>query len=150
MHPISLLALPLLFLALHSRADTADCPHQLERSAAEAIPNVADWAALHDAYRRYRHCDDGGIGESFSDRVTELLATKWDTLPQFGQLASKDPQFAQFVIRHIDETADDDKLRSISTKARAGCPGLGDAMCKQIQGSAEAALKALRSLEEKP
>lgn len=101
---------------------------------------------MYKAFRRYKSCDDGSIGEGFSDRVTALLSTKWDTLPQLGQLIAKDREFATFVIRHIDETTDPTNLQRIISNARErGYPGLRGAHCSKLRNQAEAALKALRT-----
>jgi len=140
----------IISLALYSTdllADTAACPRELERAAEAAIPKAADWPALHQAFLRYRNCDDGAIAESFSDRVTVLLVTQWDDLSQLGQLLSADNSFADFVMRHIDETTDPKHLERISMSARTrGCAGLTDTTCTNIRTKAEAAERRLRAM----
>jgi hypothetical protein len=123
----------------------------LAKSAETDVAKVTDWGGLHKAFLRYKSCDDGSIGESFSDRVTVLLSDKWDTLPQLGQLIAKDRAFAAFVIRHIDETSDPSNLQRITSNARQhGCPGLQKATCKRIHDQAEAAVKALQQSQKPP
>lgn len=138
----------LVFLCSGSTwADAPGCPAELAKSAEADVSKVVDWSGLHKAFRRYKACDDGSIGEGFSDRVTVLLSSKWESLPQFGQLIAKDRAFATFVIRHVDETTDPDNLQRIAANARGGCPGVPAATCGKLRDQAEAALKTLRATQ---
>ena len=126
-------------------ADVPGCTASLAKSAETDVMKVVDWSGLHTAFRRYKACDDGAIGEGFSDRVTVLLSGNWQSLPQLGQLITRDREFEAFVIRHVDETADPGNLQRIAANARRGCPGLEVPTCGKLREQAEAALKVLRA-----
>lgn len=130
-----------------ARADTPNCPATAAKSAETEVGKLANWNSLYKAFRRYKTCDDGAIGEGFSDRVTTLLSTKWGSLPQLGQLIVKDGAFAAFVFDHVDETADPANLEKIVSNAhKHGCPGLRKSDCSKLRSQAEAALAALASI----
>lgn len=144
LHVLFCIGFSLLSYGMLAHADTRECSSQLAKSAEADVARVSDWTSLYKAFRRYKQCDDGSIGESFSDRVTVLLSTRWDTLPGLGELIAKDRQFAAFVINHVDATADPVNLKRIVTNAKEhGCPSLSNATCGKLKSQAEAALRTL-------
>ena len=93
---------------------------------------LMSWRAVHDSFLKYRHCDDGAIGEGYSESVTLLLADHWDTLPELGRFAGKDKDFEKFVVRHVDETVPRERLERIATNARQRCPKQLTNLCKRL------------------
>ena len=73
-------------------------------------------------FQAFGHCDDGAIGEGYSDTVGRLLAADWQHFDVLYRLIAANGSFKKFVLRHIDETLPDDELKSIVTNATLRCP----------------------------
>ena len=109
-----------------------ECSRQ-EAVAAEATAStLRTWPALHSTYVRFRHCDDGAIGEGFSESVSILVADHWADLKSLSNLIAKDRSFLQFVLRHLDETVPADRLARIEANAKVRCPVNTRSLCKEI------------------
>jgi hypothetical protein len=93
------------------------------------------WPDIFRSYRRYGHCDDGGIAEGYSDSVATLMANRWDSILELNALARKHPAFRAFVLRHLDETINFDQIVTIRENAEAHCPQGAMALCKAIHAS---------------
>ena len=114
-----------------SVADTRICT---EAEAAETIAATAgSWRQLHQQFGRYAHCDDGAIAEGFSESVTVLLAKHWDDLQELGMVVTSDNAFRKFVIRHIDETVPEERLKKIAESADNQCPRGLKKLCLDIR-----------------
>ena len=91
-----------------------------------------DWDSVYRSFKRFAHCDDGGIAEAYSDSVGRLLARDWKHLDALVRLTS-DPGFEEFVIRHIDETMSEDEAALVINNARQHCHSLAaKRLCKSI------------------
>jgi hypothetical protein len=97
------------------------------------------WSKVYDSYKRFGHCDDGSVGEGFSDAVVRLLAIRWDQLNRLRRLVSSDRRFRRFVLDHIDATTDEDDLKTILVSARTKCPAGAGALCLSIAMRADSA-----------
>jgi hypothetical protein len=116
--------------------------YQSPRSLTEAV-TPRSWDALYRSFSTYRNCDDGAVGEGFSESVARILADHWDTLPRLAAITKKDLAFRRFVMRHIDATLDPKDVEKIGEKANRECPtGLGS-ICNQILKQADAARKQI-------
>jgi hypothetical protein len=115
----------------------SECSKSQALAAENEASQLAAWAAVHKSYLSYAQCDDGAIGEGYSESVTSLLANHWATLPSLAQLAARDPRFLQFVVRHIDETVPRERLATIAANARSKCPKGDEALCERIAKAAE-------------
>jgi hypothetical protein len=102
---------------------------------------VHSWDALYRSYRSYRQCDDGAIGEGYSESVARILVDHWITLSQLARLARNDAQFRAFVIGHVDATLNMDDLEKIRKNAKAQCPTGLRSMCNDLAKQADFALK---------
>ena len=125
---------------LSARADP--CPRREAMFREINTPHLRDWSGLHRSFARFRHCDDGAMADGYSEFVTHTLAHRWDLLPQAEALFRGDPQFREFVIRHIDATTDSRDLEMVSANARRHCPVQSKALCS---GIAHAAISAIES-----
>jgi hypothetical protein len=98
-----------------------------------ATDQLKTWQSVLQFYKQYSHCDDGSIGEGFSDAVAKLLANHWDHFSDFVKLASNDKEFGKFVVRHVDETIDwsHDSLK-INENARLHCPSRSARLCRAL------------------
>jgi hypothetical protein len=103
------------------------------RSADEGVDRLRNWSDLHQAFRQFGHCDDGSVAEGWSDKVVEMLATQWKTLPQLNAIVAAHPDFAAFVIRHIDETASWTSAQTAERNAKTRCPKQAPALCSRIE-----------------
>jgi hypothetical protein len=123
------------------------CAQQHPCTAAEAQRAEADtdtlrsWDALYSSYRLYQRCDDGAIGEAYSEGVARVLVDHWRTLPRLANLAKRDSRFRRFVIAHVDATLNIDDIKKIKTNAKTRCPSELSAICTDLTNEADAALK---------
>jgi hypothetical protein len=109
------------------------CSRAEERQALGEYEKLKTWADIFRSFERYSHCDDGAIAEGYSDKIVHLLAKDWKSFPELNRLTKKDPVFRSFIIRHIDETADTDDLRSAQQNARRQCPVESKTLCRAIE-----------------
>ncbi len=108
-----------------------------EAQEAEGVASAAkSWGELHQQFKRYAHCDDGAIGEGFSESVSVLLAEHWGDIGQLGAILKSDPAFRKFVVRHIDDTVPVDRLERISKNADKRCPLNLKKLCHDIEAAA--------------
>lgn len=110
----------------------AECSRQEAIAAEETASTLRTWPALHSTFVRYRHCDDGAIGEGFSESVSILVADHWGDLKSLSNLTAKDRSFLQFVLRHLDETVPADRLARIEANAKDRCPVTARSLCNDI------------------
>jgi hypothetical protein len=96
------------------------------------VLKLRSWKGLHAAWRRYPGCDDGAIGQGYSDFIVRTLATRWPTLRKVLRIAREDPKFLQFVIAHIDATTDPDDLTKVQENANQRCPEEAATVCSSI------------------
>ena len=106
----------------------------------EAI-TLRSWDALYKSYKLYRQCDDGAVGEGYSESVARILSDHWNTLPELARLAGKDSQFRAFVIGHVDATLTMDDVRKITKNAKTQWPMGLRTVCNDLAKQADAALK---------
>jgi hypothetical protein len=104
-------------------------------------PMLRTWDALYKSYSSYRHCDDGLIGENYSESVARILVDHWNTLPRFAFLTRQSSEFRRFVLKHIDASLDRDDLTGIRKKATTQCPKGLRVLCDEMSKQANTALK---------
>ncbi|MDB5449479.1 MAG: hypothetical protein JWQ52_607 [Phenylobacterium sp.] len=98
-----------------------------------ATDSLRNWTAVYAWFRRWARCDDASIAEGVSDAVSTLLAKHWGATDHLAALGRKDRLFADFVVRHLDETVPADRLRTISASARTACPDRATVLCIRIE-----------------
>ncbi len=118
-------------LASYSSPDRRQCSLAEAQAAEDVVGRLKSWAAVHEAYVRFGHCDDGSIGQGFSESITILLSVKWDRLGDLRRVAAKDRVFESFVVKHIDLTVPVERLEAIAKNAHQRC-GKGDSLCGRI------------------
>jgi hypothetical protein len=111
------------------------CTSQKAMAAESDTDHLSSWPRVYESYRKYRDCDDGSIGEGYSDKICRLLAYKWDQAPVLNKLAHESRDFEKFVIKHIDDTVDLNDLKMIFANATRSCFPGGKALCKKITKS---------------
>lgn len=123
-----------LVLSLACRADAnananAICTAAQARAAETRVLSLASWDQFHSAYKTFQHCDDGAIGEGFSESASLLMAEKWRSLNRLNRLARRNEEFLDFVLKHIDETVPEERLRQIENNAKNRCSELTKSIC---------------------
>lgn len=113
-----------------------ECTREEAMAAEDIAARLPDWKQIYGAFERFAHCDDGAIAEGFTESIVHLLATHWETLPQVASFESKNAAFRNFVLRHIDDTADTEELKRVAYLARTQCPKGHDVLCSAIYQAA--------------
>ena len=128
-----------------AHAEKHPCTVAEARRAFDEADTIRTWDALYASYQKFGHCDDGAIGEGYSESVARILADHWSSLPRFNQLTSNDAAFRKFVIRHLDATLNSDDVERIKNKATMHCPPGLRKTCTDLAKQAEDALKLASS-----
>ncbi|MHA6895166.1 hypothetical protein ACQUJT_13935 [Ralstonia pseudosolanacearum] len=118
------------------------CSAEMNSRAGSLLVDArGDWSSLFKHQRVFASCDDGELGEGYSEAVVNLFSRKWDQFSTFVALAKKYPDFQNWAIRHIDATTSDEDLNWIILNANS-CIKNAEAsgICKAIQQSAKNAL----------
>lgn len=99
------------------------------------------WASLLKHQKVFNSCDDGVLGEGYSEAVVNLFARDWGKFDEFAALARRDPEFERWVLRHVDATTDDADLNSIVVNA-TDCRTAAEfkRLCKTVGQAASQAL----------
>jgi hypothetical protein len=105
------------------------------------MPTLHTWDALYTSFRSYRHCDDGAVGEGYSESVARILVGHWNTLTRFSSLCTANVDFRRFVLKHVDASLDMKDVEKIKAKARTQCPQGLRALCDDLSKQADFALK---------
>lgn len=115
-----------------SVATGAECTRQEAIAAEETASTLRSWPEVHSAFTRFHHCDDGAIGEGFSESISVLVAEHWPQLSSLTKLTANNHSFRQFVLRHLDETVPADRWSVIEENATKHCPTNARSFCKAI------------------
>jgi len=98
------------------------------------------WATLRSWRIAFSACENCALGKLVSEYVTVRLAQRWEVLADLEHDIEKDPQFRDFVLRHIDVTSDPEDLNAIVRNATQRCPEKSAALCGAIAQAARSAL----------
>jgi hypothetical protein len=131
-------ALFLIFAIEAFGSDTPkkSCTRSNAIQAEKEVVSLSDWDHVYHSYITFSQCDDGAIGEGFSDAVGKLLANDWGQLKRLVALTKTNKDFQRFVIKHIDESLDSDTLKKISNNAQSSCPAGAQRLCSLIANAA--------------
>jgi hypothetical protein len=116
------------------------CSKKQALVAENSVGGISSWSDLERFFNAHKSCDDGLISEGVSDRVGHLLKSDFDGFMKIAGAASKN-EFKQFVIRHVDESLDEDTLHSIFRHTDS-C-NESDEICETLRIRAQDALDAL-------
>ena len=122
----------LTFSASVVAADRPCSTSEAQRAETEAS-SVRSWDNLYKSYQSYRQCDDGAIGEGYSESVARILVDRWDTLTRLAKIAREDPDFKRFVLKHVDDTLNDTDVKKIRANATAQCPASLRTLCQDLK-----------------
>ena len=101
-------------------------------AAEQTIDSVKTWRELYTYSRTYFGCDNGGVAEGISDKVSQLMVHDWASLSSVSAKIRSDAAFSTFVLKHIDETWSRDDLDTAKQNAATHCPKGLDAFCKSV------------------
>lgn len=119
-----------------ANADTINCSLQQAMEAESVAGTAKSWTELHKYFVEYVHCDDGAIGEGFSESVSLLLSDRWNSFGQLRGILKTNPRFRHFILRHVDESVPADRLSKIAKNAGSRCPRDLKDLCIEIQKKA--------------
>ncbi len=125
-------------LSVAALARAHPCTQQDAQRADQAADKLNSWNRIYDWYKKYRQCDDGGPSEVVSEAVARNLVDRWETLPRLAGLARDDTGFRRFVLKHVDETLNEDDLKKISANAVNRCPTNLHMLCRELKMHVEA------------
>ena len=127
--------------ARSARAGAEDhCDKKQDEWFHQADPK--SWKSLYRLFEQFGPCDDGGIGEGFSEDVAQLFIKQWTHLEALNRLLASDKAFEKFVLRHIDATLSEEELKTIADNSKEHCPANEAQLCHSI------GMRAARSLNE--
>jgi hypothetical protein len=130
-----------LFSAQAGYAQEHPCTDAEGRRALDEAVMLRSWDALYKSYKLYRRCDDGAIGEGYSESVARILVGHWNTLPRLDHLAEKDAGFRAFAMKHVDATLNMGDVETIKKNAKTRCPTGSRRLCDDLARQADSALK---------
>ena|ERR1700674_2003459 len=120
-----------------------DCGKAEQQIIQEAEPKT--WGSLYRLFKRFGNCDDGAIGEGFSEDVAQLFTKQWAHLDTLSRLTAFDKAFEQFVVRHLDATLSEDELKAIANNSRLHCPTGEKRLCQLVRARVQSSLDELRN-----
>lgn len=116
--------------AINAVAAERVCPPHAEQS----VVRIKGWIQLQDHFHKYGlgACDAGDLSAAYSDRVGKLLSKQWKDASTLAFLVKSDPEFLQFVLRHVDATWEEGSVEKVASNARKQCPKSTTALCAKI------------------
>jgi len=126
-------------MTLTHASNVNECTPAMAMSAEAAMLKAGSshWTDFYHHYKKYGACDDGSIGEGFSDAAAKLFANHWDEIGKFIELTTNDDDFRYFAIKHLDETDEVSDLARIAENAQTNCPQGHRQLCDEIWAQAK-------------
>jgi hypothetical protein len=120
-----------------------------EKAASSLFDARGSWTSLLKHQKVFGRCDDGALGEDYSDAVATLFAHRWDQFGVLFALTKRQPAFERWVIRHIDATGSEDDLKTILLNT-ATCPDdiAMKHLCKAVRKAARFSLVELEKTRQ--
>jgi hypothetical protein len=128
-------------------AQRPNCAGQGVFRAQDSLRLYCGWQVIYKFYRLYNACDNAYVTDAFSSAIVKALAEKWDSLPELQKISDTDSAFLDFVLRHIDATADFGSLKKILANMN-NCRKEFESLCARIRKKTSAALEAAPDLHE--
>jgi hypothetical protein len=136
----TLLAFPIRASAGASTQD--HCDEKQDQWFHQVDPKT--WGGLYRLFGEFGQCDDGAIGEGFSEDVAQLFLKQWTHLDALSHFMASDKPFKKFVLQHIDATLDENELKAIDDNSRSHCPPGEAKLCRSIGIQTRQSLEELR------
>jgi hypothetical protein len=103
-----------------------------EREIEPKAAYLKTWDEVYNAWKLYRQCDDGAISEGFSESITQILVLSWTEKGHLIDLIKNQPEFEEFVIKHIDESVPYKRLSKIGQTAKMRCVYATHDFCMRV------------------
>lgn len=107
----------------------------------ELISRSANWQDLRAAHKALGGRLDGVVAGAFTDKVAELFAERWISLPEFARLSSKDPAFGGAVMAAVNEAVTQDQAAMMRNNATHNCPPDQLRICRRLVQALDSAAK---------
>jgi hypothetical protein len=108
------------------------------------------WPEFHTAVMQYGVCEDGALGEMYSDLSIGMLRDRWEDAQAFNPLQSEGT-FRRFVIRHLDSTVKLEDLRSVRSKAKHRYGSHSASFCREVARACKLAISDINQpLDKRP
>lgn len=130
-----------------SLAQRPNCAGQGVFRAQDSLRQYCSWTVIYKFYRLYSTCDNAFVTDAFSSAIVKALAEKWDSLPELRKAAGTDSAFIDFLLRHIDSTAETVFLKKILANTN-NCRKGFEHLCARIRKKTSAALEAAQDLHD--
>ncbi len=103
-------------------------------NAEESAARIKGWMQLQDHFHRFGlgACDTGELADAYSNRVDRFLTMQWKDLSTLAFLVKSDPEFLQFVLRHVDAKWEEGNAVKVAANARKKCPKSATRLCAEI------------------
>jgi hypothetical protein len=141
---IAIVATSLLAIyGLNPASGRTACTMKVYERADVSLGKAArNWSGLFQHWQQFRTCDDGAIGEGYSDAVVKLFANHWNQFSKFVALADRNPDFRRWTLRHIDASTSTDDLKTVVQNARRCMQGLTSRdLCRRLEVAARGVLE---------
>jgi len=102
----------------------------------QVVVDAKNWSDVYKAYQHLGKKADGVVAGAFTDKVSTLLAERWDLLDELRVLGAKDKRFMKFVMSNINEAVPSNVGKKIRENATNKCPEK-EQLCKKIIQSLE-------------
>ncbi|MEM6998732.1 MAG: hypothetical protein AAF419_02710, partial [Pseudomonadota bacterium] len=106
----------------------AECTKEEAIESESTAAYIKTWQELDTHFSKYGHCDDGAIAAGYSESVSLLMETKWSEFLSYKM----ENNFLHFVINHIDETWDMDRVNKVTSLAEKNCNVDKKEICDEI------------------
>ncbi len=126
--PILLATLALAFAA--AAVAQKPCTKADESAAMKAIDRISTWAALQSTWKSWRHCDQGPVGEQFTEAILRLVID-WKNVNQLAD-AMKDADYNAFILAHLKSPEAKGDAQDVYSRTKANCPRGLESFCKEM------------------
>lgn len=115
-----------------SGQEKKSCTKEEAIRAESEASTLQGWSEIYRSFKDFAQCDDGAIGEGYSDSIARLLSDRWTTIGQLSNLTARDKNFDKFTLRHVDELMSPTQARKIRENATAHCPPEAKRFCSAL------------------
>jgi hypothetical protein len=106
------------------------CTRADEANAGKVIDRASSWPALVRAWKDFRHCDKGPVGELYTEALLRTIID-WKGVDAFAD-AMKDIEFREFVLAHLLSDAAKEDRPDVYSRAKRNCPKGQEAFCADL------------------
>ena len=118
----------IIFLLSPTMLLAAECTQQESFEAETNASSIKSWYELEANFYKFGHCDDGAIGEGYSESVSYLMENKW---PEFLDYKMGE-SFFNFVKKHVDELWEINRFKKVAKLASTNCNKSKKTICDEI------------------